>query len=210
MRRPMLLGAAALASATLACGSNHSTAPSLVLAADTATASPPVTGYVLATAGVGSAAPQRTWIANDSATVGDNNGTVYPSSMRGVISFTLPTLPGGATFHAAFLDITQCQIDSNPFDSLGTIVADHLFPTGAPDSATYDTTAIANAVATVATAPTTTPASISLTASVGADYAAGRTTSQYRLRFSIQDTDTDPVTKRVVFCPPTLVVTYVR
>jgi hypothetical protein len=208
MRRPMLLGAAALASATLACGSNHATAPGLVLVADTATATPTLTGYVLATAGVGQAAPQRTWIGNDTATVGDNNGTVYGSSLRAVISFSLPTLPAGATFHGATLDIAQCQIDSNPFDSLGTVVADHLFPTAAPDSATYDTTAMAETVATVATAPTTTLATVSLTTSVAADYAAGHTTSQYRLRFSIQDTDTDPVTKAVVFCPPTLVVTY--
>lgn len=202
----LLLVSAAL-SATVACGTNHTTAPTPT-GADTVAATASLTGYILADSGVGSAGYHRTWNGNDTATVGDNNAYVFPSSMRAVITFALPPLPSGATLKSAVLDLTQCRADSNPFPTLGVIVADHLVPTAHPDSATYDTTAIADSVATVATAPTTTPAAIPLTSSVQADYTAGHTTTMVRLRFNLHDVDNEDVSKNVAFCQPALILTY--
>jgi hypothetical protein len=199
MRRLPILMAGALATATLAC----STAPSTIA---TIPATPSLTGYVLAyTATNGSF---RTWFGNQSPTVGDNNTDVYGESMRAVITFALPTPPSGATLRSATLAIAQCQGAGSPFASLGDVVADHLVPTPAPDSATYDTTAMATAVATIAADSSLATAQVALTSSVAADYAAGSTTSMYRLRFSTRDNNGGEVTDDVVFCPPTLTLTF--
>jgi hypothetical protein len=202
-----VLTVAIVAGAT-ACGSNHSTAPDPV-GVDSVAATAALTGYILAYDCTGACTNHRTWFGHDTATVGDNNTDVFPSSMRAVITFPLPTLPTGATLRAATLDMVQCRVDSNPFTTLGVVVADHLVPTTTPDSATYDTTALADSVATVATAPTTTPAAIPLTSSVEADYTAGTATTMYRLRFDLRDYDNQEVSKNVAFCEPTLVITYV-
>jgi hypothetical protein len=206
-RRLMVLGASVLAGATLACGSssNRPTAPKPT-EADTVAATPALTGYVYAFPST--YGNHRNWFGNDTALVGDNNTNVYGATMRAVLTFALPAIPTGATLQAATLGVTQCRVDSNPFTALGTVIADHLVPTAAPDSATYDTTAMATNVATVAASPTTTPATVDLTTSVAADYAAGNATSQYRLRFSPRETDTDHVSKDVAFCPPTLTLTF--
>jgi hypothetical protein len=213
VRRLIACSASVLMTATIGCGSNHSTDP-IATGADTVTATTALTGYILAYDCTGTCTNHRTWFGNDTATVGDNNTDVFPSSMRAVITFALPTLPTGATFRTATLDMVQCRVDSNPFTALGVVIADHLVPTATPDSATYDTTALADSVATVATAPTTTPVAIPLTSSVEADYTAGHATTMYRLRFDLRDYDNQEVSKNVAFCgptvaTPTLVITYV-
>lgn len=169
-----------------------------------------LTGYIYAVNGVGTQEYHRTWYATDTAIVGDNNGYADPSSYRAVIAFTLPALPAGAAFFGAHLSITACNITNNPFNTLGIMVADHLVPTTAPDSATYDTTAITDSAGTILEDSSFAPQTVSLTTSVAADYAAGAATSMYRLRFGTMDTDGDDVSKYVVFCPPHLIITYVR
>jgi len=199
MRRLPILMAGALVAPMLACSS----AP---LTIATVPASPSLTGYVLAyTATNGSF---RTWFGNQSPTVGDNNTNVFGESMRAVITFALPAPPTNATLRSATLAIAQCQTTGAPFASLGDVVADHLVPTSAPDSATYDTTAMATAVATIAADSSLLTAKVALTSSVAADYAAGNTTSMYRLRFSTRDNNGGEVTDDVVFCPPTLTLTF--
>ncbi|HWZ59882.1 MAG TPA: hypothetical protein VNW46_12985 [Gemmatimonadaceae bacterium] len=191
--------ACTLGAAALACGT---TAP---VQRTTVAATPALTGYVLAYSATNGAF--RTWFGNADPIVGDNDVNVFGETMRGVIAFALPPLPAGTTLRGATLDIAQCQVSGAPFATLGVIVADHLVPTLAPDSATYDTTAIALAVATVATDSTPAPAQVLLTPSVAADYAAGNTTSMFRLRFSQRDGNGDQVADQVEFCPPTLVLT---
>jgi hypothetical protein len=190
-----------LAAVAVACATD-SAGPSPVHT-DTVYANPALTGYVLAyTATDG---PHRSWFATLNPTVGDNDFDVYGETLRGVVAFTLPALPPGVTLRGATLTIAQCQVTGTPFDSLGSLVVDHLVPTMAPDSATYDTTALAAAVATI---PNASSAQVSLLASVAADYAVGdTTTSMYRLRFSRRDGDNDQVSDNVVFCPPALTIT---
>jgi hypothetical protein len=201
MRRLPILMAGALVAPMLACSS----AP---LTIATVPASPSLTGYVLAyTATNGSF---RTWFGNQSPTVGDNNTNVFGESMRAVITFALPAPPTNATLRSATLAIAQCQGTGAPFASLGDVVADHLVPTFPPDSATYDTTAMATAVATIAADSSLLTAHISLKSSVAADYAAGNTTSMFRLRFSTRDNNGGEVTDNVVFCPPTLTLTFAQ
>jgi hypothetical protein len=203
--------AVSLATITVACGSGHDhpTTP-IPTGSDTVATIANLTGYIYAVNGIGSQHYQRAWYATDTAVVGDNNGNANPSAYRGVIAFTLPSLPSGATLSAATLAIIPCAIAGNPFHTLGNIVADHLVATTAPDSATYDTTAIATSVATILTDSSLAPDTAALTTSVAADYTAGASTSMYRLRFSTADYDASDSTKSVAFCPPHLIITYVR
>jgi hypothetical protein len=207
MRRLTFL-AAGLA---LACGSDGTggaTAPPPppppVLHTDTVAATPALTGYVLAytSIGVGGGA-HRSWFGAVNPMVGDNDAETLGSTMRGVIGFRLPTLPAGDTFRTAMLTMVQCQMNGTPFDSLGSVVADHLAPTAAPDSATYDTAAVATTVATITNGPLT---NVALTTSVAADYAAGDTTSIFRLRFTPRESDGDDIDDNVAYCSPTLVI----
>lgn len=208
--RTRALTAALLASATVACGSHdHPTTP-VPTGSDTVGTIANLTGYLYTVNGIGLQNYHVTWYDTDTAVVGDNNGNATPTSYRGVIAFALPALPSGATLSAATLAITPCAITGNPFRSLGNIVADHLVATTAPDSATYDTTALATNVATILTDSSLAPDTAALTTSVAADYTAGAAHSMYRLRFSIQDYDAVDSTKSVAFCPPHLIITYVR
>jgi hypothetical protein len=208
------LAAALLATAAVGCNSDSSgntmSPPPVTTVSDTVSTVANLTGYIYAVNGVGTQQYHRTWYATDTAYVGDNNGNADPSAYRGVLAFTLPPLPAGAKIVAATLTTIPCSITGNPFGTLGVVLADHLVATAAPDSATFDTTAIANNVATVLTSPVVRTDSASLTASVAADYAANATTSMYRLHFSIEDTDADETSKYVELCTSQLIVTYGR
>jgi hypothetical protein len=204
------LTAALLAGAAVACGSKHPTTPPPT-GVDTVAATPTLSGYLYETFCTGLCQPEtRGWYATDTAIVGDNNYTANPSAYRGLITFALPSLPTGAHLAGAALAITPCAISGNPFTTLGTIVADHVVPTAAPDSATFDTTAIATNVATIATDSSLAPLTVSLDSSVAADYATSATTSMYRLRFSTENYDTSDSSKYVAFCPAHLLITYVQ
>ena len=213
-RMPRLPNIAATLAATgslvaaMACSSSSTKAPDapVTTTSFTVAADSTLTGYVLAYSST--AGSFRSWFGTQSPTVGDNDQFVNGEAYRAVVTFHLPAAPAQATFKSATMAISQCQGNGSPFTSLGSVVADHLVPTAFPDSATYDTTALAANVATIATDSTTAVSTIPLTASVAADYAAGDTTSMYRFRFSIEDTNNDDVTDNVVFCPPTLTVTF--
>jgi hypothetical protein len=211
MRRLPNLAAGIAATGSLLAGlacSSSSKAPNapVVTTSFTVAADSTLTGYVLAYAST--AGSFRTWFGTQSPTVGDNDAFVNGEAYRAVVAFRLPAAPAEATLKSATMAISQCQGNGAPFGSLGNVVADHLVPTALPDSATYDTTAMAVNVATIATDSTTAVSTVPLTSSVAADYAAGDTTSMYRFRFSIEDSNNDDISDNVVFCPPTLTVTF--
>ena len=170
MRPPNLLaGIAATASlaAGLACSSSTKNSPSAPVSTYTVAADSTLTGYVLAY--TSTAGAFRTWFGTQYPIVGDNDGFVNNESYRAVVAFPLPTPPAHATLRSATMAISQCQGTGAPFGSLGAVVADHLVPTALPDSATYDTTAMATNVATIATDSTTAVSTIPLTSSIAAD-----------------------------------------
>jgi hypothetical protein len=109
-------------------------------------------------------------------------------------------IPRSATINNAVLQLAQCQVTGAPYSSLGTIVVDHVPAiTNSQDTALFDTTAVAAAVATLSTDASLGLKSATVTSSVAADRAAGDTLMQFRLRFSAGDTNGDSVSDFAVF-----------
>ncbi len=186
--------------------SGDSTGPVTIVAVDTIGTTAATTGILLHY--ISTDGPQGAWIDSIEVQVGDNDAAIDGSAFRGLLAFALPTAPDGATVRSAILHTAQCAVAGSPFTKLGAIVADHLLPTATPDSATFDTTALATGIDTIATDTTFAPLPTDVTASVDADYAAARQTTMLRLRFSLRDTNEDAISDNVTFCPSTLVIAF--
>jgi len=196
------------AGAVVAAGCSSSTGPPTVVAVDTLGTSPATTGVLLHY--VSTDGPQWAWLDSIQPRVGDNDAAIDGSAFRGLLTFALPAAPSGASVGSAILHTAECSVVGSPFAKLGAIIADHLLPTATPDSATFDTTAIASDIATIATDTTSLAIVTDVTASVASDYAAARPATMLRFRFSLRDSNEDAISDNVTFCPSTLVVSFAR
>jgi hypothetical protein len=85
-------------------------------------------------------------------------------------------------------------------------VVDHLDYGATLDVGDYDLSPLASAFAIAATGPDTASHEVDVASRVQADWAAGRTRSQFRLRFSIQDGDNDGINDIAAWTDPELSV----
>jgi hypothetical protein len=160
---------------------------------------------------------------NIEAQVGDVDAMFPGETLRGLVTFDLNELPKGSTVTQATIQMDQCLVEGNPYGSLGAIVLDHLLPKLVQDSASYDTTALASNVATIAGDSTVGLKTADVTSSVEYDRTIGDTLSQFRMHYSIEDGNNNGVTDLAVFradsgfnylCPyvsghqPLLIVSY--
>lgn len=168
-------------------------------------------------------AGHRDWLGGAEPRIGAVTARGSHRTSRGLISFDISGIPSDATITGATLRVDQCATVGTPFASFGAVVVDHLVPSSAPDSATYDAPPAGMNVGTLSTDPTPGFRSVTVTAGVIADYAALRALSQFRLRFSAAGaesaagndyvavrTDSDDDCPGFPDAAPALIVTYRR
>lgn len=164
------LVAAFLPAAIVACSSSP-------IPADTIFATPGLTGYIVA----GSQQALRT---DEDLAVGNANANVPGSTLRGIMSFDLTSLPAGAKIVSAKLYARECAVAGHPIPGLGNVLVEHVFFGSSVDTSTYSIAPIDSTGGVFTADSTVGPRSRYVTASVLADLAAARTVSQFRLQMS--------------------------
>jgi hypothetical protein len=150
---------------------------------------------------------------------GDIDGDEPGVGSRQFFSFILSAIPVGAVaIESARLQVKQEDADGDPFPTHGPVVVDHLVYGDTLDASDYSASALTAALGPFSTERSNGLRNLDVTAQVKADLVAGRTRSQFRLRFSLLDSDNNGRTERVHFRdadnseaatpPPVLVVTY--
>lgn len=118
------------------------------------------------------------------AYTGDRGGDIAPSYVsRQIYAFDVSRIPSGATIVSATLRLYQAHVEGNPYVNLGDVVVDHVDYVGRVGPDTYDGQSIARNIGTLSDSATEGYKALDVTARVANDLAAGRTWSQYRLRF---------------------------
>jgi hypothetical protein len=199
-RRRLVLTASVLAAGLILAGcpgTDRMTSPSNQIVTDTLSAAVAQTGSVWS--GAEGSGLNAMAFPNTDVLVGDQDGFVNGTAVRGFIGFNLTVLPKGISLQQATLTATQCDVSNNPFDNLGAVVVQHVsYPVP------LDTTPffVAPLDATLDTLSNTTPLgvrTIVVTSSVSADIANSRASSQYRLSMSSTDLNADGNSDFVVF-----------
>lgn len=118
--------------------------------------------------------------AGESITIGDDN---VPEYYRGFVGFNISSLQGW-TIVSATLRVYQVDYMNTPYVLLGTIVADHVDFDGSLKATDLDSVALTANIGTISTNVTLEWKTLDVKNYVQADLNAGRTTSQFRLRFT--------------------------
>lgn len=124
--------------------------------------------------------------------VGDQDLSVTPArGYRGVVGFSLASLPSGLHVTLATLTITPCSVVGTPLAKLGTMVVDHV-SFGIPfDTTSYAGGTLTSDIGAIITDVTAGKKTLDVTSSVVSDVAASRLNSQFRLRMANLDTNND-------------------
>lgn len=128
---------------------------------------------------------------------GDQDATLPGLRARGFLTFDLSTIPAGKTIRTAKLKVIQSAVTGSPFSDLGTLVVDHLVFGNTLDSADFGQSALGSAFATLSDSAGLGNRLANVFQQVKADLQAGRTVSQFRVRFSLRDGDTDAINDNV-------------
>jgi hypothetical protein len=135
-------------------------------------------------------------------TVGDREGSALPGPLKAFLSFSLNSIPANAIITHAEVRLHMIAVTGTPFTSLGNLLLDHVnYGPQFPPAAAYvgpTHTILAN-VATLATDPALGFKTASVTFSVTSDRSAGRTRSQFRVRFEDADSDGNGDPTNVLF-----------
>lgn len=151
--------------------------------------------------------------------VGDIDAITSGVSQRAVVGFDLvgAGIPPGATIQTATLSLQQGGSGGTPYTDLGNVLIDHVALGAAIDAADYSGNTLLSAFGVFSTDNAFDVRSLEVGARVQADVTAGRSFSDFRLRFAT-DTNLDGGSDytqfgdsegTVPFGPnPTLTVTY--
>ena len=110
--------------------------------------------------------------------------------MRGFLSFDLSSLPSGTTVKKATLRIYQKSVTGTPYTGANSLIVDHLDYGDSLEAADYDRSALSSNIGTLTQNSAIEWKDLAVTDSIKNDLSAGRTRSQFRIRFS-QETDGD-------------------
>lgn len=128
---------------------------------------------------------------------GGNNGlevragrNIYLVS-RGFVSFELSGIPTGATVTEATLRLYQAKIIGNPYGVGGSVKVDHLTYGDSLDDADYSAAALSSSFTTLTGNATLEWKDANVTDRVKDDFANGRSKSQFRVHFQIENTGGD-------------------
>lgn len=144
---------------------------------------------------------------------GDDSSNSYG---RGLVGFDISSLQGW-TIVSATLRLYQDTVDPAAYTSLGTVVVDHINFGSSVDSGDLTGGTLTSNIGTLSTSATIEWKTLDVSSYVQADINAGRTSSQFRTRFTT-NTDSDGVRDLAFFDDsentggtgnrPQLVVTY--
>jgi hypothetical protein len=112
--------------------------------------------------------------------LGDNS---FNDVARGFLRFHLAGIPAGSTVLSAVLRVHQGDVTGLPYATLGSLRVDHLDLGAGLDAGDDAAAALTSNIGAISVDSGIELKSIDVTAQVAADLAAGRTTSDYRLRF---------------------------
>jgi hypothetical protein len=148
---------------------------------------------------------------DDVAFLGDDGNAVA----RSFFSFDLTPLAPGAVATGAVLRLFQGQLEGEPYVSLGNVTVDHMDYGATLDGTDYDLAPLTANIGVLSTTAALESKALPVLAAVTADLIAARLTSQFRLRFSLQDNDGDlafdfvsfPTAESVENFPELIVVT---
>jgi hypothetical protein len=152
--------------------------------------------------------------------VGDIDFLVNGRAGREFFHFDLTPIPPGATIVSAVLVANQANVVGTPYATHGVVLVDHVDFGAALDGGDFGAAALTAGLATLSSDATAGSKAAGVTSAVVADRAAARTTTQFRLRFSLLDTDVDGAADVALFTDgersdssppgtePTLRVTY--
>jgi len=118
---------------------------------------------------------------------GRNNALI----MRGFVSFSLSSIPSGATIDSANIHMYQKSVDGSPYSALGNLTIDHLSYGTTLDNSAYNDSAILSGFANIAASPTIGWITVDVTDRVKDDLLNHKTDSQYRLRFTSESVGGD-------------------
>lgn len=116
--------------------------------------------------------------------VGDTDAG-FANVARGFLRFHLPALPVGSRIVSVILHLEQSSVTGAPFASLGALVVDHVDIGSSLDATDYAATALDADIGTLSTTADLGPRQVDVTSAVLADEDAGRSTSDFRLRFPV-------------------------
>lgn len=165
------------------------------LPVDTVFATPGLTGYIVS-------GTQHDLRTDEDLAVGDADGNVPGSTLRGVMSFDLTSLPMGATVVSVKLYDRECAVSGHPIPGLGNVLVEHVYFGPSVDTSAYDIAPLDTTGGVFTSDSSLGPRQRYVTAAVVADRAAGRTVSQYRLQMSEFENTFDSTSNYVAFQAP--------
>lgn len=119
--------------------------------------------------------------------VGDNSAD---DVRRGFVCFDIGSIPSGSHVVTAVLRLAQVDVSGNPYPPLLAVNVDHVNVGAAIDPSDVFAAPLQWDIGTLSNDGALTTRSLDVTAQVAADLLAGRTRTDYRLRFSVY-TDSD-------------------
>jgi hypothetical protein len=151
--------------------------------------------------------------------VGDTDFGVQGNVYRSFYSFALSGIPSGATITNDRLQLYLALNSGNPFTNHGNVIVDSVDYGNSLDGADFNCPTLQSNIGTIADNGTVEYKSLNVTSSVLDDMSNSRTYSQFRLRFSLLESDTDSESEFVEFTdakdsffhinkPPKMVVDY--
>ncbi len=151
--------------------------------------------------------------------VGDRAPPSSPEiTFRGFFTFDLASLPPGATVISATLTLHQIRVAGTPYDTLGAMLLDQVVFGTVLEAGAYGRSFPTSQGNPLSLDETLGPRVVDATVQVQADLAAGRTLSQWRVRFAVESDGNTSSDQADLGAPgssaaatqPTLVVTYRR
>jgi hypothetical protein len=199
-RRFLLAATVAAAGFVLAAcpGTDRMTAPpGNQIVTDTLSAVVMATGSVVK--GELTAVPAQAYPGAD-IQVGDLDGNINGTAVRGQIGFDLSGLPQGIQIQGAELTAQQCAVNGFPFTGgLGNVIIRHMTYAVPFDTTVFFKQALDSTVDTLTTTTALGIRSLIVTNMVTSDIAVGRPASQFQLQMSDEDVNGDGVSDNVVF-----------
>ena len=137
-------------------------------------------------------------------------------TFRGFFTFDLAALPPGATVLSATLTVHQIHVSGSPYTTLGALLVDQVVFGTVLEAGAYGRSFPTSQGVPLSFDATLGPKVVDATMQVQADLAAGRTLSQWRLRFVLEGDGNTLADQADMGAPgtaaapmhPTLVVTY--
>jgi hypothetical protein len=118
------------------------------------------------------------------------------------MSFNLTEIPTGASVVSAKVFSNQCAVVGSPIPGLGDVLLEHVNYGQTADTSAFDTPVLDSTGGLFSADETLGPRSRTVTASVLADQAAGRGTTQFRLQMSEFNNTNDSTNDYVAFQAP--------